>query len=122
LVHTGHEFRANAATALVGAGYTVTAFDSSSAALAAVESGSCPDFLITCARFPPDAPSGLSLARAAVLKRPQVRILVTGEPAFAPIAQSVGAFLNDPVDLPDLLAAVRGLFPGGERQFRRWRK
>ena len=89
----------------------MVAFAGSMPAIAALECDRRPDMLITRLQFPTDNPTGVSLARMALMKCPGIRILMTGEPHLAEFPEGVGEFYPHPVDIPRLLDAVERRLP-----------
>ena len=115
LVHTDVEVRREVAAALVSAGYKVLAFSDTLTAMNVLEAKRKPDLLITRAKYPAVSPTGLSLARMALLKCPRIKVVITGDPALEEYAAGLGEFHPHPIDVPTLVAAVERLLDDGEK-------
>lgn len=113
LVHSDTKFRNTVASALDRAGYDVIAFSDSMPAIDALEDARPPDMLITRTQFPEGTPTGLSLARMALMKRRGIKVLITGRAHLADLAEGVGEFHPHPVDIPRLLGAAERLLAEG---------
>jgi DNA-binding NtrC family response regulator len=109
LVHSDTEFRNNLASALDRAGHDVVAFAETMPAIDALEAERPPDMLITRTQFPEGMPTGLSLARMAMMKRRGIKVLITGRAHLADLAEGVGEFHPHPVDMLRLLGAAERL-------------
>lgn len=106
LVHSDGQFSGAVAELLIVRGHEVVTFAEPMPAIDALECNRRPDVLITRTQFPPDNPTGLSLARMAQMKCPGIKVLITGQPHLAELAERVGEFYPHPVDIPRLLDAV----------------
>ena len=80
VVHDDPEFIDRTVTALLAAGYDVTAFTDTISALAALEAAQWLELLITRVIFPPGQPNGVALARMARVKKPGVKVLFASSP------------------------------------------
>jgi hypothetical protein len=109
LVHWDVAFSDQLASALAHAGHGIIAFADAMPALDALDAGRVPDVLITCVVFPADNPTGLSLARMAMLKCPGIKVLFADRPEFAELARGLGEFYPYPGDLWRLTDAVERL-------------
>ena len=112
LVHDDPVFTENVSLALRGAGYDVVVFGHPMDALAAIEQSDPATMLITRVQFPAGMPHGIALAQMVQMKRPAMKVLITGKPQFAEHAQDVGTFLPHPVRSAQVVAAVDGLLNG----------
>jgi DNA-binding NtrC family response regulator len=119
LVHTDVEVRREVAAALVSVGYKVLAFSDTLAAINVLEAKRKPDLLITRAKYPPGSPTGLSLARMALLKCPRIKVVITGDPALDEYTAGLGEFHPHPIDVPKLVAAVGRLLADKKQADRR---
>jgi hypothetical protein len=108
LAHTDGEVRGQIAAAIRLTGYDVIDFASTLPAINALEGDRKPDLLITRAKYPAGSPTGLSLARMAMLKCPRIRVVITGDPELAEYAGGLGVFHSHPIDVPRLVATVGG--------------
>jgi CheY-like chemotaxis protein len=106
LVHSDGRFSDAVAELLMVRGHEVVTFAEPMPAIDALEGNRRPDVLITRTQFPTDNPTGLSLARMAQMKCPGIKVLITGQPHLAKLAECVGEFYPHPVDIPRLLDAV----------------
>jgi hypothetical protein len=109
LVHWDAAFSEQLASALAHAGHEIIAFAAAMPALDVLDAGRVPDVLITCVEFPADNPTGLSLARMAMLKCPGIKVLFADRPESAELARGVGEFYPYPEDLRPLSDAVQRL-------------
>ncbi len=91
------------AAAIAAAGYDANALPNSMAALTALEGAARIELLITCAEFGPGQPNGVALTRMARHKRPGIRVLCVGEPGLEHHMDGLGAFLESPVDAPQIV-------------------
>jgi DNA-binding NtrC family response regulator len=106
LVHSDEQFSNRVAELLTVRGHEVATFAEPMPAIDALDGDRRPDMLITRTQFPADNPTGLSLARMAQMKCPGIKVLITGQPHLAKLAEGVGAFFPHPVDIPRLVDAV----------------
>ena len=106
LVHSDEQFTSAVASALAVRGHDVITFAESMPAIDALEGDRRPDMLITRTQFPPDNPTGLSIARMAQMKCPGIKVLITGQPLLSEFAEGIGEFHPHPVDVPRLLDSV----------------
>ena len=114
VVHDDSDLNVAATVALTVAGYDVAAFVDPMAALHALEDARTVEALVTRMRFGPDKPNGLALARMARRKRPDIRVLFTGQPEFAVHAAGLGDFIAAPITPTDIVEGVRRLLDGDE--------
>ena len=112
LVHDDHVFAEDVCRALHCAGYDVVVFAHPLEALAAIEQSDPANILITRVQFPVGMPHGIALAQMVRMKRPAMKILITGKPQFAEHAHDIGTFLAHPVHSDQVVAAVYGLLNG----------
>jgi DNA-binding response OmpR family regulator len=68
LVHTDADIRDELAAALRQAGYDALEFANTLPGISALEGKKKPDLLITRSKYPAGSPTGLSLARIAMLR------------------------------------------------------
>jgi DNA-binding NtrC family response regulator len=106
LVHTDADILMRVAAALPRVGYDVLGFANSLPAINALEGKRKPDLLITRAKYPPGSPTGLSLARMALLKCPRIKVVITGDPALDEYTAGLGEFHPHPIDVTKLVADV----------------
>jgi DNA-binding NtrC family response regulator len=116
LVHTDADVLAHVAAALRSAGYDVLEFANTLPAMNALDGVRPPDLLITRARYPAGSPTGLSLARLALLKCPHIKVVITGDPAKDEYAAGLGVFHPHPIDAPRLITTVGWLLAEDEKQ------
>lgn len=109
VVHDDTVFSDAVGSAFRGAGYEVVVFSDPLMALAALEQSAPADILITRTQFPQGKPHGVALAQMVRLKRPEVRILITGKSHLAHFADGVGEFLPHPVTVTEMVAAAERL-------------
>lgn len=111
LVHDDPRFVREATAALRAATIEVAAFTDPLAALNAVEAAQTVELLVTRVRFPLGKPNGVSLVRVARNKRPDMKALFLSLPEYAErvMGEGLGACMVAPVQVPDLVAAVRRL-------------
>jgi len=119
LVHTDTDVLAEVAAAIHHAGYDVLGFANTLPAISALEGKRKPDLLITRAKYPPGSPTGLSLARMALLKCPRIKVVITGDPALDEYTAGLGEFHPHPIDVPKLVAAVGRLLADKKQADRR---
>jgi CheY-like chemotaxis protein len=105
LVHDVPEFVATAAAALQEAGYEVAQFADPQAAWEAVRPPAV--ILITRVRFAPGKPHGIALAARA--RSNGLKVIFTALLEYAADAKGLGLFMPMPVNIPDLVEAVRHL-------------
>jgi CheY-like chemotaxis protein len=106
VVHDDPEFIDRTVTALLAAGYDVTAFTDTISALAALEAAQWLELLITRVIFPPGQPNGVALARMARVKKPGVKLLFAALPETQEHTAGLGEFLPAPVDPADIVTLV----------------
>ena len=115
MVHDEPEFLGPAVVALKAAGHDVAMFEDPMAALTVLEGRHNVELLITRIAFSPGKPNGVALALMAKhmrpSKRPEMKILFVARPEYREHAAGVGEFLDAPVSIPDLVAAVDALMP-----------
>ena len=106
VVHDDPEFIDRTVTALLAAGYDVTAFTDTISALAALEAAQWLELLITRVIFPPGQPNGVALARMARVKKPGVKVLFAALPETREHTAGLGEFLPAPVNPADIVTLV----------------
>ena len=106
IVHDDEAFLMAVASALKEAWHDVAAFSDPVVALDMLIDARTAELLITRMEFAPGKPNGVSLARMARAKRPDIKVLFTALAKYAEHAEGLGMFLPMPVDLVDLMAAV----------------
>jgi DNA-binding NtrC family response regulator len=91
--------------ALRDAGYAVSPYGSSHAALSALEGDHPAEILISAVRMPPGQPHGFALARMARIRRPDIKIIyVTAYPELAKedSAAELGPVIEKPFAVDEL--------------------
>jgi FixJ family two-component response regulator len=117
VVHDGPDFAEQTATTLrEAAGFDAASFSDPMAALDALENGHSVELLVTCVEYQPGKPNGIALALMARTKRPGIRVLLTGPLDLAPYAEGIGQFIEAPVSVEIVAAAVRLLPPTPARR------
>jgi DNA-binding NtrC family response regulator len=103
--------------ALNAAGYQTAGFRSYFDATLEIDNG-VGALLVVDLQLPPGTPQGLSIARMARYRRPNLPILfVTGHRQLAELAdEETGLILLKPIDLRVLVATVRDMLSGGLSQ------
>jgi DNA-binding NtrC family response regulator len=107
VVHTDPEFTIALAVALEVAGHDVTTFVDPMTMLTALEAADNIEILVTRVDFPKGKPNGIALARMALMRRPGIRVLITGLPEFARLAEGLGEFIPAPIAAPDVVEVVQ---------------
>ena len=115
VVHDDASFLNYLVSALQGAGYDVTAFSDSIAALYALEAAERVEILITRITFPEGTPHGVSLALMARTKRRVVKVLFVVRPEMVHHAEGVGEILVMPVTAEALLEKVKEMLAPSDR-------
>jgi hypothetical protein len=105
IVHDDPE-RTNALSQKLGP--NVASFGDPTIALMALEAAKNVTFLITRLQVDDRQPIGLSLARLARSRRPDVRVIFTGQPHHRRYARGLGEFIPEPVEPSHV-----GLVPNG---------
>jgi CheY-like chemotaxis protein len=95
-----------AACALTGAGYQVVALGNPIAAIEVIEGLPSVELLITQVDFGPNRPHGISIARMAMIRRPNIKVLFIARPEHIRAARAAGDVIAMPFALPDLLEAA----------------
>jgi DNA-binding NtrC family response regulator len=111
VVHDDPDFGMSVAVALKVAGYDAAMFSDPMIALDALDAASRIEMLITRIVFPPGKPNGVALARMARAKRRSIRVLFTAGAEFAWLMDGLGEFLAAPVEVADVVQAVRHALP-----------
>lgn len=108
-----HDKAVQVAAALASAGYDSTPLADPLTALEILEDGQRIELLVTCSNFSPSQPNGIALARMARLRKPDIRILVVGEPGLAHYMEGLGVFLASPMDAAPIAAKAMELLHEG---------
>jgi hypothetical protein len=106
IVHDDPEFT-NALSQRLGP--NVASFSDPTIALMALEAAKNVTFLITRLQFGDRQPIGLSLARLARSRRPDVRVVFTGLPHHRRYARGLGEFIPEPVEASHIGMVVEWL-------------
>jgi DNA-binding NtrC family response regulator len=103
--------------ALNAAGYQTAGFRSYFDAAPEIDNGAGA-LLVVDLQLPPGTPQGLSIARMARYRRPDLLILfVTGHPQLVELTdEETGLILLKPIGLHVLVATVRDMLSGGPSQ------
>ena len=116
MVHDEVAFLSAAVAALRAAGQDVAMFEDPMAALSVLEGRHNVELLITGVMFALGKPNGLTLAMMArhmrppiPATRPEMKVLFIARTEYREYTAGVGAFLDAPVSIPDLVAAVDAL-------------
>jgi hypothetical protein len=112
LVHDVPEFAGPTALALRTAGYDVSSFSDTMAALDEFDAEAGIDVLVTRVYFPPGQPHGVSLAQMALMKRPSIKVLFVGVPERREHTEGVGELLTAPVTAADVVETVGEMLVG----------
>ena len=98
---------------LSAAGYNVIAVADSMAALSELDARQGIDLLLLDVVMPPGNPHGLSLARMARHRRPEIPVIfMTGQPDLLPIARALPAMaFMKPIDFAALVAEIKVQLP-----------
>jgi DNA-binding NtrC family response regulator len=99
-------FAEKAAEQLAAAGYDAIALADSMVALDALEDAVRIELLITSFGYRPGRPNGIALARIARLKRPKIKVIFVGEPQLVHYTAGLGAFLQSPVTVSQLVETI----------------
>jgi DNA-binding NtrC family response regulator len=116
LVHEDAQFVEKISSGLTLAGYDVATFTDSMDALAALEESKTAELLISGVRFGLGKPNGVSLARMARFKRPNIKILFVALPRYVEFAEGVGDFIPLPAEFADIREAVDRLLESGPQK------
>ncbi|MBV9829118.1 MAG: hypothetical protein JO001_26145 [Alphaproteobacteria bacterium] len=105
LVHDEPDFLSAAAEALREAGHDVSVFRDPLTALDKLEVHRT-EVLVSCLKYAPGLPHGISLARMVRYRHPKTKVIFTAELKDAPYTEGIGEFLPSPVDIARLVATV----------------
>lgn len=106
LIHDDMDFLQTAAAGLRAAGYDVTAYNASLAALDALEAAPTVELLITRISFSPGSPHGVALAMMARQRIPNLKVLFVARPEDQEHTEGIGEFMAAPVSIPELVKRV----------------
>lgn len=109
IVEDDRSVRNTMCRALRDAGYGVSPYGSSHAALSALEGDGPAEMLISAVRMPPGQPHGFALARMARIRRPDIKIIyVTAYPELAKddSAAELGPVIQKPFAVDELVSQV----------------
>lgn len=93
-------------SALELSGCTVARFTDSMQALDALDAIGSVQVLVTSVDFGPGKLNGVALARMARYRRPSVRVIITGPPGIAHLADGVAEFRAFPLDGRELARTI----------------
>jgi DNA-binding NtrC family response regulator len=109
VVHDDSQFVDELARRLRAENHEVATFPDPLAAWDALEAAQRTEVLVTRVQFPSGKSNGVSLARMARSKRPEIRILFVALPEFAREAAEYGEFIPFPSNPSEVAAAVKRL-------------
>jgi DNA-binding NtrC family response regulator len=113
IVHDEPDFADPLTAALRLAGHDVVTFTDPTAGWDALDEARRVEVLVTRVDFSPGKPHGVSLARMARYKQPDIRIVFTALPEFAEHIDGLGEFVPMPANVPDVMLAVIRLLNSG---------
>jgi PleD family two-component response regulator len=111
VVHDEASLLGDLVNALRRAGYEVSSFSDTSAALAVVEADERVAMLITRVAFREGRPHGVSLALMARSEHRNIKILFLARPEMTGYTEDVGEVLVMPALAEDVVAKVREMLP-----------
>ena len=109
IVHDEPYFADEVASILRPGEDDVATFADPAAALDALESGERIELLVSCGDFGPGKLNGVTLARMARARRPEIDVLLIGPLEVAQYAGGLGHFLREPVSPWELMTTIERL-------------
>jgi DNA-binding NtrC family response regulator len=115
MVHDQTELISETVGEMSRAGHSIIAMSDPIDALDTLSGSKNAQLLITGVHFPSGKPHGISLARMAKVRCPDIKILFIAPPGAEQYIDDLGEFIPMPADMPTVTGAIARLLGPGER-------